>query len=311
LAPVLHRTASVGTAFLALLVLAMAVAGCDTAQEGADFAYATPTLLTPDRTEQFTSEEIQFAWDLPEAATGTEFTVLWLDDFYTPSRHQAAFDTTGVNDGYSGGTEPQQVYTLTFGGSGPAQDQYLAYRVRATGPNGVSAWTEIRTLHIRPLSDLERLAIDMTLPLAFEATESGLYHSGVMTSAPIDFAASVAARGYDLASVRVVKAAAGRFEYADAASDGYRDFERLVIGLVENDDVASDYPGDVLADAYGFAVEGVSPLTFYPFGGRYRNLSAALAAAPRVRLAYFLDDDATVGTAHEIALTLELDVYVE
>lgn len=300
------------------LLLVLVLSGCGAFGES-EPPYEPPTLLTPDRGEYYSSEEVLIEWDLPEGAYGVDLTVLTIDGFYDAGRHEDLFDEAGANGGSQVLPTEHEDGSVTYPtppgstswalGYETDDDVYLGFRVRTVGPDGVSEWTPIRSVVVRPLSSLASFPVELEATFDFVSERGEGDHSGTATSVPLSVNQAVLDRGYRPEDVRVVRVRSGSVTYLGPEQSGGRDFARAALGLVGPADIADEYPADVLADTYHVGDDGA--LTFYPGGGRRLNLAGPLTEGSRLRLAYYLRPGAPVGRRHRVEVSLDLDVHVQ
>jgi hypothetical protein len=295
-----------------LLLLLIALSGCDSTEvDDPAYAYPTPELLTPDRAEFFSTEEVRFGWRLAQGITGSDHTILFLPGFFDPTLHQVIFDTTGTTSGFrtSPGAEPQQEIVYHPNPDAP-KEVFISYRIRSAGPEGTSDWTEVRSLVIRPVSRMDRVVVTFDVEFDFESRESDGYYSATTLSSTVDFDRLLRDAGRDPARARVARPTQMLLSYEGS---NYLDFDRVVLGFHGTVDRSGDYPFDPITGGYGMPMpQAMAQLSLSPYGGRFLNVIGGLRQPePRIEMAYFLSSRAQPGTMHRARLQIELEVFSE
>lgn len=289
--------------FLIFLTLAAGLLmGCEKEPE----AYAPPEILSPAQHALYYPDQlITLKWKVPDSTQIVEMQFLPSRDSSFLTKGRQVFDTLSFSQPYTKATE----YRFTVDAY-LQQKTYYGFRLRYKGAKGSSNWTPVRYFSVYPYATLSVKPLTFTATFDLIASQGSAYYSGLSTSTnTVNIDSLLLASGYSLSKLKFIKPASG---YVSDAGPYASHFDRLAIGLVPKPSGA--FPFDALADTYLGSIR--SPLTFYPNGGRYRNLYEDLGGKKvNMQLAYFLSGNyqpaVTTGVAHHLLVSITTNCYFE
>lgn len=272
--------------------------------------YGKPILMEPDNSVYYSSERVDIKWSLPGDLWNTELQLIELNKPYD------CFDYEKFhlldNNAYGYGNQYVHHYITTENFS-PIQDTiFVSYRARSTDVQMVkeySEWTDVKSITIVPLSNLEKEIVTTSFKLNFTTGEiNHFYYSGVAKAT--NYRLSELANDYNINydKIRLVRVVNFDVIFNTLMSDGKIPFERLMIGFNENiNPQETVYPFEVIGDVYPGSFEE-SPVP----GTLYDNLPQNIISDMKnydLKVAYALEDVA--GSQHEIILNLTFEIYSE
>ncbi len=279
-------------------------------EERLNIIYAIPSSISPSKNSTFYShEQFIIGWELPSGLNNSEIQVLKSSKPIN-TNDVTLFENLPIN-GYGGQTS--HIFSFIEDTNNPISEIiYIGYRIRAKDLEpeiGYSEWTEIRTLTILPLSDLNKKTINVIYDFKFITEEvNNRYYSGVVEKIDYNLNEIAIENNLDLERIKVVRPVSVNANFITLTDDGQNPFRPITFGYNDTEEENNSvYPFNPLGQIFPGSFQE-SPIQAQLYNQRHINLNNDMRTY-NLKMAYLLKFNPN--TEHQVKLNFELDIYLD